>query len=264
MYKIALKIHVFGPQHLQLARAQSGESEHSKLNAPDWTERLQQAVHLVQCGRHHRYEGRLVHLAKAQGVRGLDGTPYMRHFGLDGHGGASLDQTGGPFNLTRERIRQICLRARRILERGPKRTPLLKRTLAYVCKRIPATADVVEQELQAIGLTKGQFRLEGLQNLLSIINRRCPFAILMVGENRLVMVPGHARLTGRIVAFASKMIRRFGVITVADIFAQLQSKGLRSANEETVQSILCACPNFEWLDQASGWFWLRSKKKIGL
>jgi hypothetical protein len=49
----------------------------------------------------------------------------MQYFGFDGGGGVTLKYIGDTYGLTRERVRQICLRVRRTIKRKTPETPLL-------------------------------------------------------------------------------------------------------------------------------------------
>jgi hypothetical protein len=69
-----------------------------------------------------------------------------RVYGLDGRGGATLQEAGDEYQLTRERIRQICDRVMRVVTLQPF-VPKLEMCLKIVTSKSPNRADSIENLL---------------------------------------------------------------------------------------------------------------------
>jgi hypothetical protein len=110
-----------------------------------------------------------------------------QHYGFDGAGGATLHAVGVVYGLSRERVRQICFRVKRDVKYKKCETPLLDKAIAAVVERLPAAAEVVEAELQEKGITRSQFRLEGLLKAARLLGREAPFALAVIGGERMAI-----------------------------------------------------------------------------
>jgi hypothetical protein len=182
------------------------------------------------------------------------------YLGLDGSGGATLRQIGEKFAITRERVRQIYNKAARGLKRLETVPPLLQRTLEFVSQHLPIDAAKLEAQLEQEGLTRKPFRLEGLANAIRLLNRAPPFEIEEIDGCRLVVHPDRVRVLRRTITLARKAVARFGVTTIADVAARVARSGKTEVSMEFVAGMLEGRPEFEWLDQVAGWFWIRSLK----
>jgi len=185
----------------------------------------------------------------------------VQHFGFDGRGGLTLKEIGDTYGLTRERVRQICLRVRRAIKCEMPETPILDKSLALVASHIPGEVDAIEYKLQEAGLTTSRFRLEGLAKAALILGRKVPFELEEIDGRRMVAPPERARWVRRTIFLAKKAIARFGVATASDIAALVQEKTALPVTTEFIIRVLERRPSFEWLDRESGWFWLRSTGK---
>jgi hypothetical protein len=185
----------------------------------------------------------------------------MQYFGFDGAGGVTLKHIGDAYGLTRERVRQICLRVSRTIKRVQPATPMLDKALTSVADQIPAEADAVECKLREEGLTLNKFRLEGLVRAGQLFGRKVPFELVEIDGRKMVANAERTRWVRRILTIARKTITRFGVATTSDIAALVQEGKSFPVTVELVTKVLERRPNFEWLDKATGWFWLRSTGK---
>jgi hypothetical protein len=114
-----------------------------------------------------------------------------QHYGFDGAGGATLQAVGEVYGLSRERVRQICFRVQREVKYKKGATPLLDKAFAAVAARLPVAAEVVETALQADGITRSKFRLEGLLKAARLLGRAAPFTLaLRDGKRTAVAVKG--------------------------------------------------------------------------
>lgn len=185
----------------------------------------------------------------------------IRHFGFDGAGGTTLRQVGDAYGLTRERVRQICLRVTRAVQCSPYPAPLLDRALKAIDSCLPAEADAVEAELRSRGLTAGTFRMEGIARAAQLLSRKVPFELDVIDGRRMALHPERGRLARRLIHIAKKTIAHFGVTTTSDIAGLVEERTSYSVPPDFVASVLVGHAGFEWLDEVGGWFWLRTNAK---
>jgi hypothetical protein len=181
-----------------------------------------------------------------------------QRFGWDGSEGATLQEVGDSLNLTRERVRQVCNRLSKHLEGKTVFSPTLDHALNFVSCHIPDVADEIELKLIAEGIANGHFRLEGIINAAELLGRGVPFSITKVGGKRLVLAPNMENATNVIAQTARRAIEHWGVTTILDIAAQVAERTDLSIDAELVRNVLSEKEDFQWLDEADGWFWLSS------
>jgi hypothetical protein len=179
-----------------------------------------------------------------------------RRLGLDGRGGITLEAVGQEFKLTRERVRQICARFAKGFEGKSPFAPALDRVLNFVSERLNDSTDELQSELVQAGLSESSFSLEGLPEIAVLFGREIDFAITRVGTKSVVMALATDPLAKLIFRTARRAIRVWGVATMADVSAQAAEQSPLSV--ETISRALIAQPDFHWLDEATGWFWLSS------
>ena len=208
-------------------------------------------------------EEELVGLVTDQGgkrKRGRNKRIVVRYFGLDGKGPSTLQRVGDANGVTRERVRQLCLRASKSLSGRTLSLPFLDRTIEFIGRQVPTAIHEVEGQLFAEGLTRRRFRIAALSRIAKLVGRKLPFRI----ERRQGVITRGEELES--VRTARRMVqgivRRLGIGTTADIIAQCASPSAPS--EEELLRLLPDIPHFAWLDQETGWFWLSSEQsRIG-
>ena len=185
-----------------------------------------------------------------------------RYLGWDGRGGATLQAVGGEFGMSRERVRQICAPVAKTLAATKPFAPVLDRVLSVVVERIPAPVSAIEKTLVAERLTAAPFSLEGLTKAADVLGRQVPFEITGQPEDRMVLPPQMLAVEKRISRCARKCARKsvehWGVANVEDITAQVTEQLSEPAHPELVAQVLQRNEDFQWLDEAGGWFWLSS------
>ena len=181
---------------------------------------------------------------------------YARLHGWDGSGRRTLEEVGNEFGLTRERVRQIANRIEEKVKKRQLETPLLDRAIELVALRIPVQADEIERELTQDGLCDPKLPLERVVAAGDLAGRSIPFAVARVGSNRFVLSEGKANLTQEIRREARRLVQQWGVATVDDVVAALPAGAQTSP--ELVGGLLSSQPDFRWLHEQRGWFWLTS------
>ena len=185
----------------------------------------------------------------------------VQYLGWDGQGGQTLKETGDHFGLTRERIRQICKRPLKKLSRKRPFAPTTDRCLRFIDKRIPIEVSDLESKLLKAGLTGNLFRPEGLISAATSFGREISFSIVPIEGKKFIFSKGEENLWKEIIGIANACVRIWGVSTISDIVARIKAKRERVINENLVRQILLLRKDFQWLDEAGGWFWFSSTKR---
>jgi hypothetical protein len=188
----------------------------------------------------------------------------LKYFGWDGQGIRTLEVVGGEYCLTRERVRQICDRHFEYLKSRKTFLPVLDRTLKFISESLPATVNELETRLATAGLSDVPFRLEGIKRAAEILGRPCPFVLEVTQQRTYVLSQATAGLAMDILHIAKRSISHWGVTTIEDVAAQVRQARTASVDASFAAKVLSAQDDFEWLDQASGWFWLTSVARNSL
>lgn len=188
------------------------------------------------------------------------------YFGWDGRGGCTLEAAGNKVRISRERVRQICHALKTALSGKNPFAPATDRALEFVLQHVPGVAEYIEENLSRQGLANGPFRLEGLANAANLLGRKIPFAIAEGRGTRLAVaqageLPNYLL---QVLEVARKSIEHWGVATVAEVSAQVAEAMSHGVDEQIVCRLLLSQHDFQWLDEARGWFWLRSVPRNAL
>lgn len=200
-------------------------------------------------------EDELEDLLQRVRVRERNRTIIYKMYGLDGGVPRTLQSVGDEFGITRERVRQICVRAANRLQGRLGYFPSLDRALELLAAVEADTADEVMGDLLARGILRGPVAIEGLAEVARWAGRPVEFVVLPFEGVRVV---GRSDLGERLAVMRST-VRRLAAAQGAVSFAQV----VRVLEEEgsilpagLVCRLLPQIPGFEWLDEGSGWFWL--------
>lgn len=181
---------------------------------------------------------------------------FIRRFGLGGEPISTLQELADEYGMTRERVRQICDKVSRLVEGKRPFAPVLDQALKLVACLVPAVATDVEEKLIVEGITNKDFRLESLQSAAALLGREVTFSITEVGAQRAVTAVDAAYSAKKVLSIAQRTIRHWGVATIEDVVARASER--TSLPPAVVRSIVTGQTDFRWLDEANGWFWLRS------
>jgi hypothetical protein len=173
----------------------------------------------------------------------------VRRLGWEGGPAKTLEAIGQRYGITRERVRQICTRVKDV-QKADAFVPVLDRVVAIVEAATPGIADNVEKELLRADLTRRIFNLDTLREISKGFGRKPRFAIETLHGQRFVIPSTHGALLHGICDKATASVRRWGVANIEDIAAAT------NASSSTVRQLLPLMPQFKWLDQPSGWFWI--------
>jgi len=177
----------------------------------------------------------------------------------------TLREIGRRFGVTRERVRQVCVK----LTRRPKGldqvpAPIMDRALALAERRLPAPAAEIEAELAVEGLTKVGMSLEGVTHGAELLGRAVPFRIVKLDRGRLAVAPEEVDAAVAIGDFARKEVYFRGPSTLERVHRRAARKHAGRTRTKLVRRVLPLLEGFAWLDEPAGWFRLAPTAKHGL
>ena len=185
-----------------------------------------------------------------------------RHYGWDGLGVRTLQAVADEYQMTRERVRQICQKFESKIKWRKYRklifVPLLESSLKCIVANIPNRADEIENELSRNRFSKGKFRIEGLLSACKLLGIKTSFSIIKLKGERIIVASKDRWLPKMTIQLAKKAISHRGVSTVSEICAQIEAETRRPIDKDFAISILALLEDFTWLDKDNGWFWLSS------
>jgi len=182
----------------------------------------------------------------------------MKYYGWDGDVPLTLREVADKFNMTHERVRQICSK---VEEKWKKRKPslcILNKILEFINDNLPARASEIESSIVGHGFANQIVRIAGLKRVASMAGQTVPFQITTIGNDKIVYQKNTARALKLIIHHTKKSISRWGVTTIEDIIFQTNKESRQSIDSKSVTFILTLLGDFSWLDKESGWFWLTS------
>jgi hypothetical protein len=184
--------------------------------------------------------------------------------GWDGSGSKTLEEVGNRYGITRERVRQITRRHLVWLSGRTPFLPILDRVLETIAKEIPRRVEELETLLADKGLSRKPFRLDGIICAAEIAQKELPFVIKEIDGQRYAFPPDQAELLKLIVQIAEKSVSHWGATTLEDVAAQVSERVNTPVASNTVARVLRPLSGFAWLDEASGWFWLKTTGRNAL
>lgn len=184
---------------------------------------------------------------------------YM-HYGWDGFGGKSLQETGNKYKLTRERARQIASRFSSFMQ---PQAPQFLQSLGAISESLqllaPASADRVEGLLSAhIGT---DFKIEGALKAMELFTGQCSdIKVYQENGQRYVIHEGGEKVPSRVLAMAQKVCTHLGMIHVEEMIELLPDLQKDKALDY-IRDILSSRDDHVWLDSERNWVWLRDSPR---
>ncbi len=187
------------------------------------------------------------------------------YYNWDGQGGRTLEQLGQKYGLSRERIRQICMRCVKRLRHVEVFAPSLDRALQFIADRLPRATHVLERELREAGLSRHGLSIAAIEEAARFVSRTPAFRVVPVAQGAVAVTPGQADLAPRIARAARSVVGSFGVVTVADVQAELaKDRPRRHVGRQLLRETLPTLKDFQWLDDRRTWFRLETLPQYGL
>jgi hypothetical protein len=195
-----------------------------------------------------------------------DARILIRRHGWGGQAPATLQEVANDEGLTRERIRQICVRAHRALASaaGVPFAPALDDSLMRLSLRTPLSASDALRLLAEAGFTDSdEITVAALLGAATLLGRTTAIQLRRSGPVQWVCVEGddlpNENNLDAVRTRAGRLTDARGATTVASLCLTLAEKDGLDLDEETVVSLLPLVAGFEWLDKQNGWFWITGR-----
>ncbi len=187
------------------------------------------------------------------------------HYGWEGGAPSTLAELGRKYGLSRERVRQVCIRAIRQHRGARIFTPALDHALAFIAKRLPRRLESLQADLDASGLTSCGLPLAAISRAAGFLGRDPQFTVVRVDRCQLVVRLQWAGLARTIVQAARQRLQSRGIATLNDMVAELsRRRSTLKADADLIAATLQAVADFRWLDAKHTWFRLDSLPQYGL
>lgn len=191
-----------------------------------------------------------------------DARILLRRYGLDGNPPATLQEVADEENLTRERIRQICVRTEGQLAKliGSPYAPALDRALALLDQAAPLTTEAAARMLRGQVSTSECITVEAILEAARLLHRSASIELRDSGPVHWVCHPGDevtgARDVSTIRTRAGRLCDSSGATTLDSLREALSKRDHLDISIENLVALLPHLPGFEWLDEDLGWFWV--------
>jgi len=188
----------------------------------------------------------------------------VEYYGWDGRGSHTLEVLGKKYGLSRERIRQVCVKAVKRARDVKVFAPVLDRTLEFLGTQYPKGLKRVQAELDAGGLCGCPLPVESIGQAAGFLGRKVEFTIIEVGATRLMVHSRHVKFPRLIVQVAKHVLTSHGAARIPDVTSQLAKRFSKKVNPVLVRETLQARDDFCWLDEQCNWFRLSVLPQYGL
>jgi hypothetical protein len=180
---------------------------------------------------------------------------WLRH-GWDGAEGRTLQTIADRFDLTRERVRQICDKLESSLASTGAFTPILDRCVALVLSRVPVTSNWLPGMLWEQELTDNAFDAHSFLDAVRCLKKSDELVLQTLESTEFLVRKASSHLIGIIASDGRDAIRHWGAVNVDYISVRVAKRVQDKVERRVVAHVLQEMEGFEWLDRAGGWFWL--------
>ncbi len=215
----------------------------------------------------HPLESELAEIAE-RAEPGRTARLAIRHWGWDGHGGATLETTGRELGgITRERVRQLCERLARRLGEREADAPTLDRALVLAAHAVPTTALELARRLADEHIAAQPFDPAGLLSAATMLRRDPTFCLETVKDVRVALPyppdPGSdtVAVIAAVIDTARAVVRRAGAARVGDVKGRVAADLAVWVDDDLVTAVVSEPDDFVWLERRTGWFYLPSVAK---
>jgi hypothetical protein len=177
-----------------------------------------------------------------------------RYFGWDGQGPQTLEALGRKYDVSRERIRQICSRAIKQHRNIEVFSPVLDRATAFLAARIPRNLAALQAEFDKARISACHLSIELVVEAARLLGRKPPCVLVAVEQGRVAVAAAQARLPAAIARAAKLVAANYGAATVSRVLAELATRPHAEAPRKLIDETLQTIDGFRWLDARRQWF----------
>jgi hypothetical protein len=146
------------------------------------------------------------------------------------------------------------------LTRGgaPPFAPALDAALEFLEGALPGAPAELATALVDEGIVARAFDLRGLQTAAEVLRRDVPFLLPRPGQRSMILPESSQQLSSTVRRVARRSVEQWGATTCFDVAAKVSRAGGEGIEPAVVLDLLMLLKDFQWLDEETGWFWLRS------
>lgn len=186
----------------------------------------------------------------------------ISRLGLGDEAAMTLQQAGDRAGVTRERVRQVEKRFRDSVAANPPWTPVLDKTIRSLREQAPGRLSDSWAELRDRGVVDDLLYPKTLVAAARAFGKHT--GIVIDPDHDLVLADDvDPELESMIRTRARSLITHWGATTVDEIRAVLENEG-HQVPDPLARLLLQRLDGFSWLDEMSGWFWLRTSGRSRL
>ena len=177
--------------------------------------------------------------------------------GLDQRSPPTLQSVGEAAGVTRERIRQIVSRAQSRLQAASLEMRRLRAAIKCLEEAVILSDHAVVQLLNNEGLANGRVSVRGLLRAADLFGVANELSQERVGESEFVGLSRGRAVLKAVRRAGRRAVEKWGCSTIDEVAAEADSSQKHVVTPELVRDVMVTQPGFRWLDQDSGWFWLK-------
>lgn len=173
-------------------------------------------------------------------------------FGFNEEGPKTLEFSGQPYGLTRERVRQIAARAERKIRDLWRPLQCLEKSKEIVTSKLGPlfTREDFFLAAQREGITKINFDVEGVLSALELVGEQHSIKKIRIGQVELFGAADQFSVPKRLLAALRKETSASGCTNIQRLALMA---GLELDDAERVRDLLLMFPEVQWLDASSTW-----------
>jgi len=186
------------------------------------------------------------------------------YYGWDGRGSHTLEQLGRKYGLSRERIRQVCVRAIKRIRDTEVFAPVLDRAMQFLAEHFPVGLEKLQAEFDATGISRCRLQIESIRHAAKFLSRQPDFDIINVGKSEVAVLVKDVKLPRAISRAAKRVVTNYGAATLTEVIAELSERFPKKIDPLLIRETLQSQKDFRWLDEKRNWFRLDSLPQYGL
>jgi len=191
-------------------------------------------------------------------VKASDQPKMELWLGIDQPVPPTLQQVGEVADVTRERIRQIVLRAQRKLQAARLDMRQLRAAIKCLEKAVVLSDNAAAELLMVEGLAEGQVTARGLLRAAESFGIITKLNGERVDECEFIGLPKGLAVLKSIRPVAQRAVTKWGCSTIDEVTAEINGKVEVAVTRELVSDVLRAQTGFRFLDEETAWFWLEN------
>lgn len=175
--------------------------------------------------------------------------------GLGGQAAMTLQEAGDRSGVTRERVRQVENRFHQAVNECTPWTPVLDRVLRRLTVDAPTPLSERWRELESDGVVGAEVSPRSVGAAATALGKHLD---VVIDEAHDLIIPGRfdPEVADRLASCARALVSHWGATTIDELLADVSGQGIE-VNASLARLLVQRIHGFSWLDEPTGWFWVR-------